>query len=556
MFDTIVDHARILLVSLHQIIIGRTAVLALAGAACVAVLASFLVVRLMSAMRPRPEPGPPLRALSAAPPFAAEVARSASETGVPVPPLNVILVSLKDAGVCPEEIAQRLQGAAEELARLRSSLSDVHAEALPLIDSGDLDAASAALYPPDVANGADPESRRDGARLCAAAAAIDHLRLDYQGAAAKYAAAADLVAGPAGAEEDPEAGKEEWGFRMDQAGALAGDGHEFGNRSSFAAAIGVYQHAVKLAPRPAAPHEWAATHFHLGNTLLAAGECDKDPDRVEEAIDAYLLALEEWTRERNPFDWARAQNSLGDALRLLGEDENSGDWLAPATEAYRAALQEWTHDHAPALWAMTQGNLADALLVMGVRGGDKERLEEAAAAYRAALGAQDRALAPLDWAAAQNNLGNALQSLGVLEPGTERLREAVAAYRAALEERTRDKAPSCFATTSNNLGNALLALAERDGSVRTLDEAAAAYRAALEERAKESEPVEAAKIQVNLAYALGALWSRTRNRRLPEEAIALLDAAIAVFEDAGEDHPLPDAESARLALLSATGRAA
>jgi len=555
MLDSIHDHARLVLLALHQVNIGKTTVLALAGAAGAAVLASFLVARLVNALRARPASGSPLPA-SAAPAIAAEVTRSALETGVPVPPLNAILVRLKDAGVGPAELAQRLRGAAEELAQLRSSLSVMRAGALPFIDSGDLDAASAALYPPDAADGADPEGRRGGARLCAAAAAIDHVRLDYQGAAVKYAAAADLVAGPRNADEDPQPSKEEWGFRMDQARALAEDGREFGNRESLAAAIGVYQHAVGLAPRPAAAHEWAATHFHLGNTLLAAGDCDRDPGRVEEAIDAYLLALEEWTRERNPFDWARVQNSLGDALRVLGESENGGDWLAPAAEAYRAALQEWTSDHAPALWAMTQGNLADALLAMGVRGGDKTRLEEAAAAYRAALGAQDRKLAPLDWAEAQNNLGNALQSLGVLEPGTERLREAAAAYRAALEERTREKAPSCFATTTSNLGNALLALAERDGSVRTLDEAAAAYRAALEARATEPGPVEAAKAMVNLAYALGALWSRTRNQRLPGEAIALLDSAIAVFREAGEDRPLPDAESARQALMSAAGHAA
>jgi hypothetical protein len=41
------------------------------------------------------------------------------------------------------------------------------------------------------------------------------------------------------------------------------------------------------------------------------GERNNDPERLWEAIEAYLAALEEWTRDRAPADWAKAQNDLG-----------------------------------------------------------------------------------------------------------------------------------------------------------------------------------------------------------------------------------------------------
>lgn len=55
-----------------------------------------------------------------------------------------------------------------------------------------------------------------------------------------------------------------------------------------------------------APLDWAETNFRLGNACLAFGVSDEGLDRVKEAVDACLAALEEWTRERASFDWAKA----------------------------------------------------------------------------------------------------------------------------------------------------------------------------------------------------------------------------------------------------------
>ena len=45
------------------------------------------------------------------------------------------------------------------------------------------------------------------------------------------------------------------------------------------------------------------------------------PERLEQAVSAYVEALKEHTRERVPLDWAMTQNNLGNALWTLGERE-------------------------------------------------------------------------------------------------------------------------------------------------------------------------------------------------------------------------------------------
>ena len=487
-----------------------------------------------------------------------EVAHEARQQGVTIASLQAVETKFRDAGIPEAQIPERLQDAAEDLLKLRSSLTKQESEALALVDCGDFDAASAVLEQSREAimTGCEeqrsPEQAKQEAELYASAAAIDHLRLDYCAAANKYATAAALVASPAGVSDS----NDEWLFRMEQARELFGDGREFGNRQSFVDAIETYDLALGLVSRTDAPLDWAATNFHLGNALLASGVRDNDAVRLEQAVDAYLAALEEWTRESAPFDWAKTQNNLGDALQRLGEMESGDDRLQPAADAYRAALKEWTRESAPTLWAMAQGNLGDALAVMGARTSDKNKIHEAVSAYKAALAELRRDIAPLDWAMMQNNLGNALEALGEEESGTVRLRQAVEAYEAALEERTRDVAPSSFATTNNNLGNALLALGEREGDAKLLEKAASAYRAALEERTGESVPIETAKIQINLAYTLGVLWNRTRNRQMLDEALAMIDAAIVVIRDTDGQEHIPDAERARETILSAMSRAA
>jgi len=68
------------------------------------------------------------------------------------------------------------------------------------------------------------------------------------------------------------------------------------------------------------------------------GERERGTARLQEAVTAYRMALEELTRERAPLPWATTQNNLGTALRKLGERESSTARLQEAVAAFDACL--------------------------------------------------------------------------------------------------------------------------------------------------------------------------------------------------------------------------
>ena len=135
--------------------------------------------------------------------------------------------------------------------------------------------------------------------------------------------------------------------------------------------------------------------------------------------------------------WAWAAAGGPEGLRRLDE----------AVEAFRLALTVRTRHNLPQDWAQTQkpGPLWD----LGERLGGPEglrRLNEAVEAYRQALTVYTRADLPQDWARTQNNLGRALglgERLGGPE-GLRRLNEAVEAFR--------QPSPSIPATTCPSNG--------------------------------------------------------------------------------------------------------
>ena len=111
----------------------------------------------------------------------------------------------------------------------------------------------------------------------------------------------------------------------------------------------------------------AALHVTLGNALLSLGERENGTERLEQAVDAFWTALQEFTRERTPFDWAATQNNLGHTLMRLGARESGTERLEQAVNAFRAALQEFTRERTPLGWAATQNNLGIALMKLGER---------------------------------------------------------------------------------------------------------------------------------------------------------------------------------------------
>jgi tetratricopeptide (TPR) repeat protein len=301
-------------------------------------------------------------------------------------------------------------------------------------------------------------------------------------------------------------------------------------------AVEAYRAALEEYSRDRVPLDWAATQNNLGNALRTLGERESGTARLEQAVEAYRAALEEYSRDRVPLDWAMTQNNLGTALSTLGERESGTARLEQAVEAYRAALEEYTRDRVPLDWAMTQNNLGNALWRLGERESGTARLEQAVEAFRAALEERTRERVPLDWATTQNNLGTALATLGARESGTARLEQAVEAYRAALEERTRERVPLAWAGTQNNLGNALATLGARESGTARLEQAVEAFRAALEEYTHDRVPLNWAMTQNNLGNALRTLGERESGTARLKQAVVAYSEALSVFEPAHADH--------------------
>ena len=86
------------------------------------------------------------------------------------------------------------------------------------------------------------------------------------------------------------------------------------------------------------PLEWARTQVNLGAALATLGERESGTARLEEAVAALRLALEERTRERVPLDWAATQVNLGFALARIGERESGTAHLTEAIAAWEACL--------------------------------------------------------------------------------------------------------------------------------------------------------------------------------------------------------------------------
>ena len=311
---------------------------------------------------------------------------------------------------------------------------------------------------------AQEEAEGNARTLRLLTAAIDQhlLAFDATGAADKIARRADLdTTDPAARFDDLLAEQDVWYER----------GRNKGLRLDLEVSIALARIAAYRAT-DADQHGTALNQ--LGNALRNLGERETGIERLEEAVVAYVAALEERTRHRVPLRWAATQTNLGNVLATLGEREPGTARLEAAIATYRAALEERTRDRVPLDWAVTQSNLGNALKSLGERETGTARLEEAVAAYRAALEELSRDRVPLDWAVTQNNLGNALQSLGERETSIARLEGAVAAYRAALKERTRDRVPLQWATTRFNMSRLRLVLFDQTGDPVELYRAQAA----------------------------------------------------------------------------------
>lgn len=114
----------------------------------------------------------------------------------------------------------------------------------------------------------------------------------------------------------------------------------------------------------------------------------KQRDDFIPALEDRLVAAEaDRARERDPLHWAMTQMNLGNALSVLGERERGTVRLEEAVTAYRLALEERTRARVPLQWATTQENMALAEKALA----DKDAAQRAAH-LQAALDHVDRAL--------------------------------------------------------------------------------------------------------------------------------------------------------------------
>jgi hypothetical protein len=75
----------------------------------------------------------------------------------------------------------------------------------------------------------------------------------------------------------------------------------------------------------------------LGTALRLLGERETGTERLEQAIVAYRLALQERTREKVPRRWATTQDAMGTALRILGERDKRPELFCDALSAHLGA---------------------------------------------------------------------------------------------------------------------------------------------------------------------------------------------------------------------------
>jgi len=76
-----------------------------------------------------------------------------------------------------------------------------------------------------------------------------------------------------------------------------------------------------------APLDWAMTQNNLGTALQILGGRESGMARLEEAVQAYRAAPDEFTKDRVPLDWEATQNNLDSALQRLGERQSGHDGM-------------------------------------------------------------------------------------------------------------------------------------------------------------------------------------------------------------------------------------
>ena len=205
---------------------------------------------------------------------------------------------------------------------------------------------------------------------------------------------------------------------------------------------------------------------------------------LEQAIQAYQLALTKLTAEEAPHTYAMIQNNLGAAYGDLSRQKDPAESLEQSIRAYEEALRYRRAESEPLKYASTQNNLGTAYWNLAQHQSPVPNLRAAITAYAEALSYYNTQSEPLNWGMIQNNLGTAYWNLAQYEQSETWLQLATQAYQDALKYRTPDVAPAACAATQNNLGTAYWHLADRfqdepEQQAKYLEQCIAVYESAI-----------------------------------------------------------------------------
>ena len=106
---------------------------------------------------------------------------------------------------------------------------------------------------------------------------------------------------------------EAWRQTMARAEILLQEGEAAEDMSVIADAVSGFNAALKLAPRPQVPLDWAKTQSRLSAALRALAARIDDPVMLHAAMTACDAALEVYSPRTTPQDWARTMALLGAA---------------------------------------------------------------------------------------------------------------------------------------------------------------------------------------------------------------------------------------------------
>jgi tetratricopeptide (TPR) repeat protein len=246
------------------------------------------------------------------------------------------------------------------------------------------------------------------------------------------------------------------------------------------AALTLYDAALDLAPEDDALF-CARILARKGTALQAVAE--EGTARLEQAREAYLVAMPVLTAGGEPAELAEAEMNLGLVLQSLASVNKAR--IVDAIAAYQRSLRTFDRKAYPAEFAILQNNLATAFLSIPFSD-ERSKMREALAvqSFEEGLKAVTLIDHPSEYAMLQNNLGNALQYVSSSHALANSLR-AVEAYDEALKVRTRQTTPLEYANTVSNKANCLWNLPDdierpQDGNPANLRLAREGYQEARE----------------------------------------------------------------------------